>query len=136
MSTQSEIPPAAPLGNVEGLLQATGIASPPERITYAQHLGLGPQDIPLPPAPLPAQWQDPVFWSTTIVPIILAVVAFLFHKDLSADAPGLAAVGAAIATVAYAIYAAVRHTAHAKAVAAYYGMHAALFTGTTSRTFH
>lgn len=133
MAVVSNEPTTGPGENQQGYLVSAGIAAPAERITYAQHLGLGPQDIPLPPAPLPAQWQDPVFWSTTIVPIILAVVAFLFHKDLSANAPGLAAVGAALATVAYAIYAAIRHTAHANAVSAYYKMHAAIFTGSVAR---
>jgi len=90
----------------------------PARSDYVQNLADDVQKITavLPPPddvpPLVRDFESPVFWMTTIVPVILAVVAYCFHHDLGQEATGLAALGAAVTTLGYTVYRAVYRHAH------------------------
>jgi hypothetical protein len=66
--------------------------------------------------PLVKDFESPVFWMSTVVPILLAVTAYLFHQDLSSLAVSLAAVGAATTTLGYTIYRGIYRHAHLNAV--------------------
>lgn len=50
-----------------------------------------------------AGYKTTEFWVTTVAPIVLTVLTFLFHRDFSAYVPAVALVATCISTAAYAI---------------------------------